>query len=101
MIKKLARKLAKKTSAKMKKASSATEKTTKKVKKTAVKAKGSSAKVKKTAKRKTTGKMTQGELNALIAEMAYDLFEQRGYNHGDDQSDWYEAEKIILKNNKA
>jgi hypothetical protein len=33
--------------------------------------------------------------------MAYDLFEQRGYNHGDDQSDWYEAEKIILKNNKA
>ena len=101
MIKKLAKKLAKRTSAGTKKASSAAKKTTKKVSKTSVKAKSSSAKPRKATKKKASRKITQEELNALIAEMAYELFEQRGYMHGDDQADWYEAEKIILKSYKA
>lgn len=30
-----------------------------------------------------------------IARVAYELFEQRGYTHGNDQDDWFEAERIV------
>jgi HSP20 family molecular chaperone IbpA len=33
-----------------------------------------------------------------IGRRAYELFEQRGYTHGDDLSDWFQAEKEIVQN---
>jgi hypothetical protein len=32
-----------------------------------------------------------------IARVAYGLYEKRGYNSGNDFSDWIEAEKIVTK----
>ncbi len=32
-----------------------------------------------------------------IGRRAYELFEQRGYTHGDDLSDWFQAEKEIVR----
>lgn len=31
----------------------------------------------------------------MIAETAYYLAEERGFASGDDQQDWYEAERIV------
>ena len=30
-----------------------------------------------------------------ISQKAYDLFQQRNYAHGNDQADWFEAEKQL------
>lgn len=46
-----------------------------------------------TTSRKTTGK--SGDLQAMIAKKAYELYVKRGYSHGNDQRDWYEAEKAV------
>ena len=32
-----------------------------------------------------------------IARRAYEIFEQRGYTHGDDLSDWFQAENEIVR----
>jgi len=37
------------------------------------------------------------DLTAKIQEKAYSLFEKRGYSHGDDWSDWLEAERQVKK----
>ena len=39
-------------------------------------------------------KKTQ-DLQKRIEEKAYELFERRGYSHGNDLADWFEAERII------
>lgn len=70
MIKRIAKKLAKKTSPE-------------KIKTTSTK------------KRKTKRKISQEEFYSLIGQKAYEFFEKRGYQHGDDQRDWYEAEKAV------
>ncbi|MDH5564670.1 MAG: DUF2934 domain-containing protein [Nitrospirota bacterium] len=36
------------------------------------------------------------ELDARIARRAHELYEQRGGCHGEDQADWFEAERQIL-----
>ena len=36
------------------------------------------------------------DLDARIAMRAYELYEQRGGCHGEDQADWFEAERQIL-----
>ena len=84
MIKKIASKLAKKTTAK------------KAAKTTAAKTKAVATKKKTVTKKRTSKKMTQEELFALIEKTAYELYEGRGYSHGSDAGDWYEAEKIVL-----
>lgn len=38
-----------------------------------------------------------GELYADIAKRAYELYERRGWGHGNDLSDWLEAEQEILR----
>jgi len=43
--------------------------------------------------------LSQGECQE-VAQVAYTLWEQRGRNHGGDQLDWYEAERIV-RNRKA
>lgn len=37
---------------------------------------------------------------SLIAKKAYELFVKRGYKHGNDQNDWYEAEKIVTRQSR-
>ena len=36
------------------------------------------------------------ELHRRIARKAYELYEQRGRQHGHDREDWLEAEQLIL-----
>jgi len=36
------------------------------------------------------------DLDARIAMRAHELYEQRGGCHGEDQADWFEAERQIL-----
>lgn len=36
------------------------------------------------------------ELHRRIARKAYQLYEQRGRQHGHDREDWLEAERLIL-----
>ena len=57
------------------------------------------AKIKRTAaKRKPAIKMLdRTEIESIIREQAYKLYEQRGYTHGGDMNDWLEAEKIVTK----
>ncbi len=31
----------------------------------------------------------------LVERVAYNIYQKRGYSHGDDQNDWYEAERRI------
>lgn len=37
------------------------------------------------------------DLSAKIQERAYYLFEKRGYSHGNDWSDWLEAERQVKR----
>ncbi|MDD4957045.1 MAG: DUF2934 domain-containing protein [Candidatus Omnitrophica bacterium] len=54
----------------------------------------------------TTSKISSGkkisyqELWGMVEKEAYLLFADRGYTHGDDQYDWYRAEKNVLSNLK-
>ncbi len=65
----------------------------------ATKRRAASASAKSTVSEKTkaTEAISQENLNSLIAETAYGLFEKRGYGHGNDLGDWCEAEQIVLK----
>jgi len=89
MIKKLARKLSKRS------ASSSATKT-----KTATKAKKSTKAKTTTRKRSILKNMSQEELYSMISIKAYEIFIDRGYSHGNDQTDWYEAEKIVMSSVK-
>ena len=57
--------------------------------------------VKKVAPKKSSSKstsfkdMSEEELYNLICSKAYELYLQRGENHGDDHSDWYKAECFV------
>lgn len=41
--------------------------------------------------------LDKDEIERLIREQAYRLFEQRGYVDGADVDDWLEAERIVTK----
>lgn len=36
-----------------------------------------------------------------VARVAYQLFERRGGGHGQDQQDWFEAERIVRAHRSA
>lgn len=55
---------------------------------------------KETSARKSIKDLKSGELFSLIEKKAYEIFERRGYSHGQDQNDWYEAEKFVKANFK-
>ncbi|GEM_PF-3380577 len=38
---------------------------------------------------------SQENLRVSIEKKAYELYEERGGNHGKDWNDWFEAEKIV------
>ena len=40
------------------------------------------------------------ELFRLVQEKAYSFYIERGYSNGDDQADWYRAEREVLKSLK-
>lgn len=52
-----------------------------------------------TAARRPGGKSAQSskDLSRRIREKAFDLYQQRGGVHGDDQADWFEAERIVMQ----
>lgn len=53
-----------------------------------------------TSRKKSSKKVSAAELSRLIEKKAFELYVKRGYSHGDDQYDWYEAEKAVLSNLK-
>ena len=57
------------------------------------------AKIRRPAvKKKPAIKMLdKDEIESIIREQAYKLYEQRGYSNGCDVIDWLEAEKIVTK----
>lgn len=42
----------------------------------------------------------QGSYNQRVQQKAYELYLQRGGFHGNDWSDWFEAERIISSGSK-
>lgn len=38
---------------------------------------------------------SEEEFQIRIATRAYELYEQRGWQHGNDQADWFQAEKEV------
>ena len=48
----------------------------------------------------TLENLSTGEINVLIEKKAYELFMTGGYSHGNDLSDWYQAENIVKKSIK-
>ena len=46
-------------------------------------------------------KLSNEELNNMIAKKAYEFYLERGGNHGDDHSDWYKAECFVRSRYKA
>ncbi|MDD5006167.1 MAG: DUF2934 domain-containing protein [Candidatus Omnitrophica bacterium] len=42
---------------------------------------------------KSSGKSE--DLTARIQKKAYELYVKRGYSHGNDWSDWFEAERLV------
>ncbi|MDD5633932.1 MAG: DUF2934 domain-containing protein [Candidatus Omnitrophica bacterium] len=59
-----------------------------------------SAKKPEMARKSTLTSSGSGDLFSLIQKKAYELYTKRGYSHGNDQTDWYEAEKIVLRSLK-
>lgn len=58
--------------------------------------KKNAAKKKEEPTRESNGKLGDRPLSEQIAERAYDLYQKRGEQHGNDLHDWLEAERIIL-----
>ena len=86
-MKKVIKKLTKKKSA----TSSATKKTPAKTKKTPAKTKKAA-----TIKKNTTAKkISSSEFFSMVEAKAYEIYAKRGYFHGEDQKDWFEAEKLL------
>lgn len=55
-----------------------------------------STKPKRTSSKKVSNKpLSPEEKNKKIEEEAYRLHEARGYIHGYDLADWFEAEKLV------
>ena len=45
--------------------------------------------------RKRSKKISSADFFTMVEKTAYELYVGRGYSHGADQGDWYEAEKIV------
>jgi hypothetical protein len=58
--------------------------------------KASKPKATKTGTNQGMTSHTSPDLQARIARRAYELFEQRGREHGHDREDWLRAEQDIL-----
>jgi hypothetical protein len=48
-------------------------------------------------KPKTERKLTADEFIARVRMKAYEIYEKRGYSHGQNLDDWLEAERIVKK----
>jgi hypothetical protein len=46
---------------------------------------------------KTERKLTADEFIVRVRMKAYELYEKRGYSHGQDLDDWLEAERKVKK----
>ncbi|MBN1521979.1 MAG: DUF2934 domain-containing protein [Candidatus Aureabacteria bacterium] len=63
------------------------------VKKVVKKKEGESSLKRTTATRKVT--LSESELQSLIEKRAYEIFLERGCTHGDNEGDWYRAEREV------
>lgn len=45
--------------------------------------------------------LPQEQMDKIIRDVAYNLYEQRNYVPGNDLDDWLEAEKIVKNNSKV
>ncbi len=45
-----------------------------------------------------TAHLTDGDVQARIAQRAYEFFQGRGGHHGQDLDDWFRAEQEVLEN---
>lgn len=52
-------------------------------------------------KRRTMKKVSREQLQDMISMKAYEIYEQKGGFHGDDMSDWLEAEKLVASRVKV
>ncbi len=58
----------------------------------------SAVRPKTSTSRKPAMKMlNRQEIENLIREQAYKIFEQRGCSHGSDLDDWLQAERMVTK----
>ena len=48
-------------------------------------------------KKGTNLNMSNEKIQEIIKKRAYDLYCKRGYSHGNDRNDWYEAERQVKK----
>lgn len=39
--------------------------------------------------------MAKEDLNKKIQKKAYELYKEKGYSHGNDWADWFEAESLV------
>lgn len=76
-----------------------TKAVTKKAVKKAVKKTDAKTTTKKVVAKKTAKKATitaeSPKFYDMVGKKAYELFEASGYAHGNDQGNWYEAERLV------
>ena len=55
-----------------------------------------------TEQRVQGGRQAPGPLDRKeVARVAYELFEERGRVHGNDQQDWFDAERIVRQRSRS
>ena len=50
-----------------------------------------------TSSKKDIAEINKTAIRQRIEKKAYEIFEKRGYAHGNDLQDWIEAEQIVTK----
>ena len=53
------------------------------------------------AEKKPVAPVKQDDFLRRVQEKAYELYANRGYTHGDDVADWYEAERLVRAGMKS
>lgn len=51
-------------------------------------------------KSRGTNRETGQDMTEQVRSTAYKLFENRGYRHGNDWGDWFEAERTVYNHKK-
>ncbi len=50
-----------------------------------------------TEKRSSSLNISNPKVYEMIRKRAYDIYVRRGYSHGNDQHDWFEAERQVKR----
>ena len=60
-------------------------------------ARRTSNKKRSTTRKSKSAEISTEEMHFLIEKKAYEIYAGRGYTHGDDLNDWYQAEEMVKK----